>query len=74
MAPRDGSDPRVDLAVQRTQFASDRTPLSWIHTALGLMAAGVAFDKGARFLHEARLGDGTAWVRTGHLVGLAIAV
>lgn len=66
------SDPRVDLAVQRTQLACDRTLLAWIRTSFALITAGVAFDKGAQWLHEARIAAGTEWVRTGHLVGLTM--
>jgi uncharacterized membrane protein YidH (DUF202 family) len=35
MAERD-SDPRVDLAVQRTELAEDRTLLAGIRTTIGL--------------------------------------
>jgi putative membrane protein len=66
------ADPRVDLAVKRTELAWDRTLLSWLRTTSALMAAGVAFDKGAQWLHEARLAAGTAIVRNGHLVGLSL--
>lgn len=69
---RQNRDPRVDLAVQRTELACGRTLLAWIRTTFGLMAAGVAFDKGASLLHEAHLAAGTAWVRTGHFVGLTV--
>jgi uncharacterized membrane protein YidH (DUF202 family) len=55
------ADPHVDLAVQRTQLACDRTLLAWIRTSFALITAGVAFDKGAQWLHEARLAAGTAW-------------
>ena len=66
------NDPRVDLAVQRTQLACDRTLLAWIRTSFAVITAGVAFDKGAQWLHEARLAAGTALVRTGHLAGLTM--
>jgi len=65
-------DPRIDLAVQRTELAWDRTLLAWIRTALSLMASGVAFDKGTQLMHQARLIAGTAWVRSGHFVGLSL--
>src|SRR5215831_18139907 len=66
------TDPRLDLAVQRTELAEDRTLLAWLRTALGLMGAGAAFDKGARLLHEERLAAGTALIRNSHLVGLSV--
>jgi uncharacterized membrane protein YidH (DUF202 family) len=65
-------DPRVDLAVDRTQFAWDRTMLAWLRTTLGLMGAGVAFDKEDQLLHEARLAEGAALIRSGHVVGLLL--
>jgi len=69
---KQAADPRVDLAVMRTELAWDRTLLSWLRTTIALIVAGTAFDKGAQWLHEARLAAGTAIVRNGHLVGLSI--
>jgi putative membrane protein len=66
------TDPRVDLAVQRTELAEDRTVLAWLRTAIGLMGAGVAFDKGTQLLHEQRLAAGNALVDTSHLAGLSL--
>lgn len=66
------ADPRVDLAVKRTELAWDRTLLSWLRTTIALIVAGTAFDKGAQWLHEARLATGSAFVRNGHLVGLSL--
>ena len=66
------ADPRVDLAVKRTELAWDRTLLAWLRTTIALIVAGTAFDKGAQWLHEARLAAGTAFVRNGHLIGLSI--
>src|SRR5215471_8622710 len=66
------ADPRVDLALKRTELAWDRTLLSWLRTTIALIVAGTAFDKGAQWLHEARLAAGSAFVRNGHLVGLSI--
>jgi putative membrane protein len=65
-------DVRVDLSVQRTLLASERTLLAWVRTALSLMAAGVAFDKGVRLLHEARVLEGTALVQGAHVVGMTL--
>ncbi len=42
------------------------------------MAAGVAFDKGVQFMHEARMAAGTAWlnqaawVHSAHFVGISL--
>lgn len=65
-------DPRLGLAVQRTELALDRTQLSWARTAIGLMGAGVALDKGLKLLHEARVLSGEAWIRNGHAAGLTV--
>jgi uncharacterized membrane protein YidH (DUF202 family) len=73
---RDGTEPvsdiRVELAVQRTELALHRTQLSWARTVIGLIGAGVALDKGLRFLHEARVLSGQAWTRNGHAGGLTL--
>jgi len=65
-------DPRVDLAVLRTELAWERTVLAWIRTVIGLMTAGVAFDKGVQLLHQERVLAGTALVRNGHVAGLSL--
>ena len=66
------SDPRTEMAEARTRLAWDRTLLAWSRSALALITAGVAFDRGTRLLHEARLMQGIAWVHTGHLGGLCL--
>jgi len=65
-------DPRVDLAILRSELAWDRTLLAWVRTALSLIAAGVAFDKGVLLLHQARLAAGTALVRSSHFAGISV--
>ncbi|WP_058185764.1 YidH family protein [Terracidiphilus gabretensis] len=65
-------DQRTQLAAIRTLLALDRTLLAWVRTALSLMAGGVAFDQGARLLHEERLKAGTALVRSGHFIGIGV--
>jgi len=65
-------DEAVQLAITRTELACQRTLMAWIRTALALMAAGIAYDKGFRFLHEARLEEGTAWVQSAHVVGITV--
>jgi putative membrane protein len=67
-------DAALELAFTRTELASDRTLLAWIRTALTLMAAGVAYDKGFRFLHQERLAEGTAWVNSAHFAGIFVAI
>ena len=52
----------------------DRTLLAWVRTALSLMAGGIAFDQGARLLHNERLKAGTALVRSGHVIGIGVTV
>jgi putative membrane protein len=66
------ADPRVDLAVTRTELAWERTLLAWIRTTLALLGSGIALDKGAQLLHQARVLAGTAMMRNGHIVGLSL--
>ena len=68
------ADPRVDLAVQRTELALDRTQLAWVRTTLALLTAGIAIDKVAAALHEARVLAGTNWVAGSHVVGATLSV
>ena len=65
-------DPRVDLAVERTMYALDRTQLAWVRTVLGFITGGIAIDKGVSALHQARLLSGEAWERNGHFAGLLL--
>ena len=65
-------DEAVWLAITRTELALHRTLMAWIRTALALMAAGIAYDKGFRFLHEARIEAGTAWVQSAHVAGITV--
>ncbi len=53
-------------------LALERTQLAWIRTALGLLAAAVAMDKGIEALHRARIEAGTALVRHAHVAGLTV--
>lgn len=68
------ADPRVDLAVQRTELALDRTQLAWVRTAFTFITAGLAIDKVAQAMHEARVLAGTNWVTGSHVVGSALAI
>ncbi len=66
-------DTAVELSFTRTELASDRTLLAWIRTALTLMAAGIAYDKGFRLLHNERLAAGTALVRSANFAGVLLS-
>ena len=66
------ADPRVDLAVLRTELALDRTQLAWVRTAFTFITAGLAIDKGAVALHEARVLAGTNWIAGSHAVGTTL--
>jgi uncharacterized membrane protein YidH (DUF202 family) len=68
------SDPRVDLAVERTELALERTQLSWIRLSLALLGSGVALDKGIEAVHEARIESGDALVRNAHMIGIYLSV
>ena len=68
----EAADPRVDLAVQRTELALDRTQLAWVRTTFTLITAGLAIDKGADALHQARVLAGANWVTGSHAVGITL--
>jgi putative membrane protein len=55
------SDPRVDLAWERTHLATQRTVLSWIRTSIAFVIFGVALAKFGLFvqLFSARNGIST---------------
>ena len=66
-------DPRVDLALRRTEWALERTQLAWVRTAFVMMTAGLTLDKGIAALSEARLLEGRHWVVGGHIGGVLLA-
>ena len=68
------TDPRIDLAIERTRLALERTQLAWIRTIITMITAGIAIDRGFAALHDARLVTGDAWVKNGHLAGLVLSV
>ena len=72
-AAEQAADPRVDLAVQRTELALDRTQLAWVRTAFTFITAGLALDKGAEALHQARILAGTNWVSSSHFLGITLS-
>jgi putative membrane protein len=67
-------DPRIEIAVERTQLAYERTQLAWIRTVLALVTAGIAIDKGTEALHEARIALGEALVKDGHFSGMLLTI
>ena len=67
-------DPRIEIAVERTQLAYERTQLAWIRTVLALVTAGIAIDKGTEALHEARIAMGEALVKDGHVSGMLLTI
>ena len=67
-------DPRIEIAVERTQLAYERTQLAWIRTVLALVTAGIAIDKGTEALHQARIAMGEALVKDGHFSGMLLTI
>jgi len=68
------TDPRVDLAVERTELALERTQLAWVRTVFGLYTAGIAVDKGVEILRELKALPGQGWVQHAQLLGIALAI
>jgi len=66
------SDPRIDLAIERTELALERTQLAWVRTLLSMIGGGFVIDRAMEALHKARLESGQAWVNHGHLAGMVI--
>jgi putative membrane protein len=48
------SDPRVQLAFERTFLAYERTRIAWVRTALALISFGFAIAKVLQYLREKR--------------------
>jgi len=67
-------DPRIEIAIERTQLAYERTQLAWIRTVLALISVGIAIDKGTEALHEARVAMGEALVKDGHFSGMLLSI
>lgn len=72
-AERD-TDPRVDLAVERTELALERTQLAWMRTVLGFLGSGIALDKGVEVMHKARLESGDALFQNAHIIGITLSI
>lgn len=68
------ADPRIDLAVELTSYAMERTQLAWVRTIMGFITAGLAIDKGTEALHEARVVAGAAWSKNGHFAGMLLTI
>ncbi len=68
------TDPRVDLAVERTELALERTQLAWIRTTLTLLAGGIGLDKGLEFIHQNRLERGVALFESGKIIGIILSL
>ena len=68
------SDPRVDLAVERTELAWERTQLAWIRTTLSMLAGGIGLDKGLESLRKARIDSGDALIANSHIVGIVLSI
>ena len=67
-------DPRVDLALKRTEWALERTQLAWVRTAFVIMTTGLTLDKGITALAQAQLLEGRQWVFGGHVGGVLLAI
>jgi putative membrane protein len=66
------SDPRVQLAYERTFLAYERTRIAWVRTALALISFGFAIAKVLQYLRE-RQGE-TATLMSPRAVGLLMIV
>ena len=68
----DDSDPRVQLACERTLLAYERTQIAWVRTALTLIAFGFAIAQFFTYLREQQ-GE-SATVLSPRAVGLTMIV
>jgi putative membrane protein len=66
------SDPRVQLAFERTFLAYERTRIAWVRTALALISFGFAIAKVLQYLRE-KQGE-TATLMSPRAVGLIMIV
>jgi putative membrane protein len=64
------SDPRVQLAFERTFLAYERTRIAWVRTALALISFGFAIAKILQYLRE-KHGE-TATLMSPRAVGLVM--
>jgi putative membrane protein len=68
--PATQSDPRVQLAFERTFLAYERTRIAWVRTALALISFGFVIAKFFQYLRE-RQGE-TATVLSPRAIGLVM--
>jgi inner membrane protein YidH len=61
------SDPRVQLAFERTFLAYERTRIAWVRTALALISFGFAIAKVLQYLRE-KQGETATAMSPGQLV------
>lgn len=66
-------DPRVPLAIQRTEYALVNTQLAWIRTVLAVIGAAVVLDQGMAYLRRQRIGWGGALELHAHALALLLS-
>ncbi len=69
------TDPRVDLAVERTSLALERTHLAWVRMMFNMITSGLAIDKGLEIIAEQKLIGHKALIglaNTGHILGIIL--
>lgn len=69
----EASDLRVHYALRRTEWALERTQLSWVRLTFTLLSAAYAADKGTAALAAAHVLKIPEWVRGTHWGGLCLA-
>jgi uncharacterized membrane protein YidH (DUF202 family) len=68
------SDPRIDLAVERTELAWERTQMGWIRTTLSMLAGGIGLDKGLESLRKSLIESGDALIANSHIIGIILSI
>lgn len=69
------TDPRVDLAVERTALALERTHLAWIRMMFNMITSGLAIDKGLEIIVDQKLISHKSLIglaNTGHIIGIIL--
>ncbi|MFI5155726.1 MAG: DUF202 domain-containing protein [Chitinophagales bacterium] len=73
--PEIETDPRVELAVERTALALERTHLAWIRMMFNMITSGLAIDKGLEIIAEQKLLSHKALIglaNSGHIIGIIL--